>query len=86
MVVTRTQIAEQLIAYLQHRISLYELVDWAETAMMDAEFAGSDWETIRSVVSRLGLADVRAFDLSWRDCEALLKQLGFRVQLDIVAA
>ena len=86
MTVTRTQVAEQLSAYLQHRISLHDLVDWAESAMMEADFAGPDGATLTAIVARLGLADVRAFDLSWQECEAMLEQLGFQVHLQIVAA
>lgn len=39
----------------------------------------------RKVVSRLGLADVRAFGLTWEDCEAYLRQLGYSARVEIVA-
>ena len=38
MRITRQEVAQKLIDYLQHRITLTELVDWAEVAMMEAEF------------------------------------------------
>jgi hypothetical protein len=41
---------------------------------------------IADVVSRLGVADVRAFGLAWEDCEQLLRQLGYAARVDIVAA
>jgi len=41
---------------------------------------------IRLVIARLGVADVRAFGLLWEDCEALLRQLGYTVRLEIIAA
>jgi hypothetical protein len=40
---------------------------------------------LASVVARLGVADVRAFGLTWEDCEQLLKQLGFSARVAIVA-
>jgi cobyrinic acid a,c-diamide synthase len=84
MVVTRVMVAEELRAYLSHEIALDALVDWAETAMMEAEFDEKDG-AVRDVVARLGLADVRAFGLAWEDCERMLTELGFAVQLNIVA-
>ena len=66
--------------------SLSELVDWAEGAMMEGEFNERDMEVLRTVVSRLGLADIRAFGLEWEDCERLLHQLDYSAQVEIVAA
>ena len=86
MIVTKQIVAEQFRSYLQHRITLPQLVDWAENAMMDVEFDDKDAEVIAAVVSRIGVADVRAFGLTWSDCEELLAKLGFSARVDIVAA
>jgi hypothetical protein len=84
-VVTRQLVADKLAAYLQHDLSLAGLVDWAESAMMDAEFERQHLSTIRDVVARLGLADVRTFGLTWKDCEELLKRLGYAAHVQIMA-
>ena len=42
-------------------------------------------ERIREVVARLGVADVRAFGLTWEDCEQFLKSLGCSVHVEVVA-
>ena len=63
-----------------------QLVDWAENALMEGEFAEQDAAALAAVVSRLGVADVRAFDLTWADCEQLLGQLGFSARIEIVTA
>jgi len=34
-------------------------------------------------VSRLGVADVKAFGLTWEDCEQFLKQLGYSVRVEV---
>ena len=86
MIVTKQMVAEKIAAHLQHRISLPELVDWAENAMMDGEFDEKDAATISGVVARLGVSDVRAFGLTWTDCEELLARLGFSARVEIVAA
>lgn len=86
MIVTKQAVADSLASYLQHRIALPQLVDWAENAMMDGELEDKDAAVITAVVSRLGVADVRAFGLTWADCEALLAKLGFSARIEIVAA
>ena len=43
-------------------------------------------DAIRDVVARLGLADVRTCELTWEDCETILKRLGYDIRIEIVAA
>ena len=86
MVITRQTVADQIAAYLHHRVTQAELVDWAENALMEGEFTEEDAATIAGVVSRLGVADVRAFGLTWADCEELLARLGFSARIEISAA
>lgn len=84
--ITRETLASQLRDYLQHRITRTALVNWAEHAMMDKEFDETDLDTIRDITSRLGLADVREFGLTWEDCEGFLLRLGYRAKVDVVQA
>jgi len=86
MKITRQEVAQKLIDYLYHRITLAGLVDWAELAMMEGDFDERDFETLRDVVSRLGLADVKAFGITWDDCERSLLRLGYRVSVSIPEA
>jgi hypothetical protein len=86
MLITRQIVASKLEAHLNHRMTLTELVDWAENSIMAGEFAEEDMEAVRAVIGRLGAADVRAFSLSWEDCEQLLRQLGYSAQVNVVAA
>ena len=81
MKISREEVAQKLIDYLHHRITLAELVDWAESTMMEADF-----ETLRDIVSRLGLADVKAFGMTGEDCEDFLSQLGYQVRVVISEA
>jgi len=86
MIITKQTVADQIAAYLHHGITLAQLVDWAENALMEGEFDDKDAATLSAVVARLGVADVRAFGLTWADCEELLAQLGFSARIEIVTA
>lgn len=83
MTITRKMIADQLAAYLRHEITLSQLVEWAEKAMMEEEFEEAHLSEIREAVARLGLADVRAFGLAWEDCETILQKLGYAAKIEV---
>jgi hypothetical protein len=83
MKITRQMVGQKLIDYLYHRITLAELVDWAESAMMEANFEEKDFEIVRDIVSRVGLGDVKAFGMTWEDCEDFLSQLGYRLSVKV---
>jgi len=83
MKITRQKVGQKLIDYLYHRITLAELVDWAESAMMEANFEENDFEIVRNIVSRVGLGDVKAFGMTWEDCEDFLSQLGYRLSVKV---
>jgi len=83
MLITDPITAEKIGAYLQHQISLDDLVDWAERALMEGELADNEPQELAEVLARLGLADVRNFGLSWDDCETLLHHLGYKAHIEI---
>jgi cobyrinic acid a,c-diamide synthase len=80
MQITRQFAADKLASYLRHEISLEQLVDWAEQQIMEADFES---DRVRDAVARIGVADVRAFGLTWDDCQRLLRELGFDAQVQI---
>lgn len=83
MILTRQNIAHKLIDYLFHRITLSELVNWAEMSMMEMDFEDKDYETLRDITSRLGLSDVKTFGISWEDVEIFLQRLGYKIDLKV---
>ena len=85
MTITKQAVADQDRRVSSSRDTLAQLVDWAERALMDGEFAEPDAAALSQVVSRLGVADVRAFGLAWDDCEELLRKLGFAPRVEVVA-
>lgn len=86
MTITKQTVADKIAAYLHHKITLAQLVDWSEHALMDGELAERDASTLSTVIARLGVADVRAFGLAWEDCEELLGKLGFAPRVEVVSA
>jgi hypothetical protein len=81
MKITRQIVADKIADYLYGKLGQAELVDWAERAMMDADFDESDIELLTDIVGRLGLADVAEFGLRWQDCEEFLRRLGYRARV-----
>jgi hypothetical protein len=86
MTVTRDAVAHQLGAYLHGETSLAALVDWAESAMLEADFPPGEEEVLADIVGRLGLADVKTFGLTWEDCREMFRSLGVSAQVNLVAA
>ena len=84
--ITKQVVAETIAAYLRHELSLAQLVDWAEQAVMTGEFPERDAAALAKVVARLGVADVRAFGLTWEDCESLLRELGYTAKVELAPA
>ena len=69
---TRKTVAQYLIDYLNHRITLTQLVDWAENAMIDPELETGYEKVIMQALGRIGVADVKTFGLLWEDCEGIM--------------
>ena len=64
MIITKQQLAVNLLNYLQHKTSLNDLVDWAENALLEGDIQDEDPEVVRDILAKFGLADVKAFGLS----------------------
>ena len=82
MIITKQQIAINLLNYLQRKISLTELVDWAEHALMEDDIPGDEAEVVRDILGRLGLADVKEFGLYWEDCVEIMNRLGYKLKIE----
>jgi len=80
--ITKQYVAQQLLAYMSHQLSLADLVNWAEDAVMNGGFETESEGTIRQVLGKLGLANVNNFGLLWEDCEQLMQQLGYKMKVE----
>jgi hypothetical protein len=84
MTLTKRELAERLMKYINREIDLPTLVSWAEDMIRDADFENGSFELIRSILAHIGLADVREFGLSWDDCYDYLHRLGYDVRVNLV--
>lgn len=84
MVLTRKELAEMLIKYINRKIDLPNLVSWAEDMIKEADFEDENFELIREIIARIGFADVREFGLTWDDCYDYLHKLGYNVKIELI--
>lgn len=71
-----------MLNYLQHKTTLNDLVEWAETAFMEGDIQGEDPDVVRDILARLGLADVKTFGLFWEECDDIMRKLGYVLKID----
>jgi hypothetical protein len=83
---TRQTIAQHLGYYLNHRITLAVLVDWAENAIMQGDLEDVSEKLIMQSLGRITAADVKEFGLLWEDCETIMKELCFLIKVDVLKA
>jgi hypothetical protein len=79
---TRQAILEQLDHYLNHQMNLSQLVDWAETALVEPNIPQSeDVDLIMDTLAYIGAADSRGFPLTWDILSDLIERLGGQVRV-----
>jgi len=82
MVITKHIVTEQLLNYLNHRLSLAALVDWAEHTFIDDILEPpEDVDLLNDILAYLAAADTPQFPLTWELCAAFLEKLGMAVQV-----
>lgn len=82
--ITRDMVAEKINQLLTHKIGKDEIADWAENAFNESELEEEYFEQINTALSKIGLANVKNFDLMWEDYESILNSLGFSIQVEIL--
>lgn len=82
MIINKKIVGAKLLSYLQHKINLNELVNWAESTIMKADFENKEAKILREVLGKLGVADVKMFGLTWDDCEKLMRKLGYKIKIE----
>ncbi|PMQ01810.1 MAG: hypothetical protein CBR30_03830 [Dictyoglomus sp. NZ13-RE01] len=75
--ITTKDLASKLINYMYNKISIEELVNWAEKAFMEEEFEEEHFDTIRDILAYIGLSDIIDFHLTWEDCKKFLEKLEY---------
>lgn len=83
MLVTKKILADKLLKYINREIDLQKLINWSEELIRESDFEEKDFELIRKILARIGLADVREFGLTWDDCYNYLHELGYDVKIEL---
>lgn len=81
MMITREIVLQRFLAYLNREITLAELVNWAENAVMDADVDPDDADLLMEILGYFGAADSPGFELTWEVCYDFLVQLGTPVKV-----
>ncbi len=82
MVITRREVSQQLLAYLNGEFSLPALVDWAENTFIDDVLEPEqDIDMLNDILSYLAAADTAQFPLTWEICRDILERLGVLVKV-----
>jgi len=84
--ISKQTVAIQLVKYLNHQLSLTQLVDWSENTIMEGDIEPGSSEAIMQALGRLGVADVKEFGILWEDCETIMRSLGYDIKVDAVLA
>ncbi|WP_119067683.1 hypothetical protein [Aggregatilinea lenta] len=80
--ITRHQVSDKLLAYLNQKMTLAELVDWAADCFAIGGFGPEeDIPLLRDVLMYLAAADTSAFPLTWDVCVDFMHQLGTPVKV-----
>jgi len=84
--ITKQFLITQLQNYLNGKIELNQLVDWAENVMMDSELEPTHFQTLREIIARIGLSDTRAFGLTYHEIQQFLSRLGIKIHIQFETA
>ena len=77
MNITRESILERLNAYLNHRMTLDELVKWGHTALIEARFPETEEaELLLDILLHMAAADTASYPLTWEVISEMLHHLG----------
>lgn len=85
--ITRQQVSSKLLAYLNNQLTLAELVDWAENALVTGGFGpDEDVDLLMGIVMYLAGADSQYFPLTWEVCQDFMRQLGTPIKVVTISA
>ena len=84
--ISKQDVAQQLVRYLNHSITLPQLVEWSEIAIQNGDVEQGDSKTIMQALGRLGVADVKEFGILWEDCETIMRSLGYEIKVNAILA
>lgn len=83
---TKADCAKKIAAYLASEISHEELVKWVDAALVAEDVPAEDGRVLLGVLSDLSAGRTRGYLSQIESYQALLHELGFRMETRLVAA
>ncbi len=83
---TKADCAKKIAAYLASEISHADLLKWADAALAGENFQESDGRTILGVLSDLSAGRTAGYVSQIESYQAMLRELGYRMETRLVAA
>lgn len=84
--ITKADCAKKIAAYLADEISHRDLTKWADAALVQENFPEKEGQVLLGVLSDLSAGRVPGFISQVEGYQALLHELGFRMETRLVAA
>jgi hypothetical protein len=83
---TKADCAKKIAAYLASEVSHQDLLKWADAALVKENFPEEDAGILLSVLSDLSAGRTQGYLSQVESYQALLRELGFRMETRLVAA
>jgi len=77
MIITKEILTDKIITFLNHEIQDTEFAIWAENAMLNDEYEEKYFDTISDALSRIGVINVKSFELKVADFLNILINLEY---------
>ena len=83
---TKADCAKKIAAYLASEISHEELLKWVDDALVEEDFPENDGRKLLGVLSDLTAGRTSGYLSQIESYQAMLHELGFRMETKLVAA
>jgi len=81
-IITRQVVSDKILDFLNHDITLAEIVDWAERTFIDCELLPEDdIDLLHDILMYLAGADTGLFPLTVEVCFQFLERLGVEIAI-----
>ena len=79
MIITRDILATKILAFLNLTISPKEIAEWAENAMLNAEYEEVYFDVISDALAKVGLVNVESFEIPISEFLTILQKLNYSI-------
>ncbi len=77
MQITKNILCKKILDFLNRKITNEEFANWAEDIMLEGEYEEQHFEIISDAISRIGIINVKGFELEKSYFLNILKKLNY---------